>query len=618
MIDVSRMLTDLSSRKMLMMMNKCISLFFLLTLISQVHAASNIIGLNFQQEGDISHLIIRGDGPLVFTKRHNKDQKTLILDIQDVVSSQKTLRPIDTSEFPGAVVYVSAYPKPDSPNDIRVAIQLRDNVNSEVEKVGNSLVLKIENRFGAFAQNSGSSSSLNLSQDGNLPIIEGEENSQQEQLGLKVPKSAQVEDILENITLAGNKKYIGKKISINVKNVPVDDVLQMISETSGFNVFLEDGVSSKPPMTINLLDVPWDEALDTVLMINKLSATKYNNILTITTIEKALEAQAKKVEEDKKLKVQEPLVTKIFSINYAKIADVVTILNDYKTEERGKITTETRTNKLIVKDTATVIDRMKKILELIDTANPQILIESKIVEINESASKELGLDSSSFIYNPFKRFEATDTSPTPGFTFNTLGTGSLVSLSVDVFKRLKDVSLSLKLLENRSMAKIVSSPRIITQNNVAASINSSQSSPYRTQVTSNGVVTEQWNQASASISLSVTPNVTNNGSISLNVNVSKSGFVGQPPPNGPPPQASNTISTNVLVDNGATVVLGGLYKLEDSESHAGIPVLKDIPILGWLFRTKYNPVKSKSEMMVFITPSIMNQTEAGLAQGSEM
>lgn len=618
MISVGRMLTNVTSRKKLMMYRKMIFVFILLMSISQVFAASNIVGLNFQQEGDVSNLIIRGDGPLAFTKRHNKEQKTLILDIQDAVSSQKTLRPIDTSEFSGAVVYISAYPKPDSPNDIRVAIQLRDNVNSEVEKVGNSLVLKIENRFGAFAQASGSSSSFKLPQDGSPAITEGEETIQQEELGLKVPKSNQVEDILENITLAGNKKYIGKKISVNVKNVPVTDVLQMIAETSGFNIFLEDGVSGKPPMTINLTDVPWDEALDTVLMINKLSASKYNNILTITTIEKALDAQSKKDDEEKKLKVQEPLVTKIFSINYAKITDVVTILNDYKTEDRGKITTETRTNKLIVKDTATVVERMKKILELIDTANPQVLIESKIVEINESASKELGLDSSSFIYNPFKRPEAADTSPSPGFTFNTLGTGTLVNLSIDVFKRLKDVSLSLRLLENRSMAKIVSSPRIITQNNVAASINSAQSSPYRTQVTSNGVVTEQWNQASASISLSVTPNVTNNGSIALQVNVSKSGFVGQPPPNGPPPQASNSISTNVLVDNGATVVLGGLYKLEDSESHAGIPVLKDIPILGWLFRTKYNPVKNKSEMMVFITPSIMNQTEAGLGQSSEM
>jgi len=601
-----------------MMYQRIFTFLLILLYLPSAYSASNIVGLNFQQEGDISNLIIRGDGPLQFTKRHNKEQKTLIIDVQDVVSSQKTLRPIDTSEFPGAVVYVSAYPKPESPNDIRIAIQLRDNVNSEVEKVGNNLVLKIENRYGAFAQAGSSSSSFNQAEEGSTGTIEGEEGAPQEELGLKVPKSNQVEDILENITLSGSKKYIGKKISVNVKNVPVTDVLQMIAETSGFNIFLEDGVTGKPPMTINLTDVPWDEALDTVLMINKLSASKYNNILTITTIEKALDAKSKKEEEDKKLKVQEPLVTKIFSINYAKISDIVTILTDYKTEERGKITTETRTNKLIVKDTASVIERMKKILELLDTANPQILIESKIVEINENASKELGLESSSFVYNPFKRFEMADTSPSPGFTFNTLGTGSLVNLSIDVFKRLKDVNLNLKLLEGKSMAKIVSSPRVITQNNVSASINSSQSSPYKTQVTSNGVVTEQWQQASASISLSVTPNVTNNGSIALNVSVSKSGFVGQPPPSGPPPQASNSISTNVLVDNGATIVLGGLYKLEDSESHAGIPVLKDIPILGWLFRTKYNPVKNKSELMVFITPSIMNQTEAGLGQTTEM
>jgi type IV pilus assembly protein PilQ len=605
-----------------MMNTHSLFLFYLLNFVFtsvSLFAATNIIGLNFQQEGEISNLIIRADGQLTYTKRHNKDQKTLILDIKDAVSSQKALRPIDTSEFPGAVVYISAYPKPDSPNDIRVAIQLRDNVNSNVEKVGNNLVLKIENRFGAFAQMDSSSSSFNLPEEGGgNPVVEGDPEYQQEELGLKVPRSNQVEDILDNLTLSGNKKYIGKKISVNVKGASVTDVLQMIAETSGFNIFLEDGVATKPPMTINLTDVPWDEALDTVLMINKLSASKYNNILTITTIEKALEAKSKKEEEEKKLKVQEPLVTKIFSINYARTQDIVTILNDYKTEERGKITVESRTNKLIVKDTATVIERMKKIIELIDTANPQVLIESKIVEVNESASKELGLDNSTFTYNPFSHFTAASDSPKPGFVFNTLGTGSMVNFSIDVFKRLKDVSLSLKLLESKSMAKIVSSPRVITQNNVAASITSSQSVPYRTSNVSNGVTTEAWNSASAAINLNVTPNVTNNGSIALNVSVNKSGFAGQAPQNGPPPTSSNAITTNVLVDNGATVVLGGLYKLEDSENHSGIPVLKDIPILGWFFRTKYNPLKTKSEMMVFITPSIMNQSEAGLGQSSEM
>lgn len=582
--------------------------------------ASNILGLNFQQEGELSNVVIRSDAPLTYTKKHNKDQKTLIIDIKDVVSSQKTLRPIDTSEFPGQVVYISAYPKPDSPNDIRIAVQLRENVNSSVEKIGNNLVLKIENKFGSLASASSSSSSFNLpnTNQESSDVIADSSTSTTEELGLKVPKSNQVEDILENLTLAGNKKYIGKKISVNVKSVPVSDVLQMIAETSGFNIFLEDGVTSKPPMTINLTDVPWDEALDTVLMINKLSATKYNNILTITTLEKALDAKTKKEEEDKKLKVQEPLVTKIFSINYAKTGDVVTILNDYKTEERGKITVESRTNKIIVKDTTTAVERMKKIIELIDTANPQVLIESKIVEVTENASKELGLSSSGFQYNPLKRPTLGTDSPKPGFTFNTLGTGSLVTFSLDVFKRLKDVSMSLRLLENKQMAKIVSSPRVITQNNVAATISSSQSSPYRTTNVSNGVVTEQWQTANASVNLSVTPNVTNNGSIALMVSVSKSGFVGQPPPNGPPPTASNSISTNVLVDNGATVVLGGLYKLEDSESHSGVPVLKDIPILGWFFRTAYNPIKNKSEMMVFITPSIMNQSEAGLGQNAEM
>jgi len=598
------------------------SLKFFLTLSflfsANTFSATNILGLHFQQEGDVSQLVIKADGPIAYIKKHNKDQKTLVIDLKDVVSTQKILRPIDTSEFPGAMVYISSYPKSDSPNDVRIAIQLRDNVNSVVEKVGNNLVLKVENRYGVFAQG-GDLPVANVPSDSRPGEIQDTVDASDDQsLGLKVPKSNQVEDILENLTLSGGKKYIGKKISVNVRNVPIPDILNMIAETSGFNIFMEDGVASKPPMTINLTNVPWDEALDTVLMINKLSATKYNNILTVTTIEKALDSKAKKEEEDKKLKVQEPLVTKIFSINYAKPSDVTTILEDYKTESRGKITVESRTNKIIVKDTASAIERMKKIIELIDTATPQILIEGKIVEVKEDSAKEIGLDSLTGTYNPFGPFTGDSDSPKPGFTINTLGTGAVLDFTIDFFKHLKDVNLSLKLLESKSKARIVSSPRVITQNNVAATISSSQTSAYRTVSINNGVSQDVWQSASANINMNVTPSVTNNGSIAMTVSVSKSGFTNSPGAGAPPNTATNSVNTNVLVDNGSTLVLGGLYKMEDTESQSGIPVLQDIPILGWLFRTKWNPVKNKSEMMVFITPTIMNQSEAGLGQTSEM
>jgi len=580
------------------------------------HSAVNLNNLKFVQKGEESLLYIQTDGQVTYEKKVNVEQKTIIIDLKDTVGTNRVMRPIDTSEFQGPVVYISAYKRPGNQNDIRVAIQLRDNVSSKVETTDSGIIIKIENRYGVFA--SGQQEVNTDSSDTSATI--GNENS--EELGLKVPKSMEVQDILENLTLSGKKKYIGKKISVNVKNVAVTDILKMIADTSGFNIFIDESVASKPPMTLSLIDIPWDEALDTVLMINKLSASKYNNILTITTIEKALEAKGKVEEEEKKLKVQEPLVTKVFSINYAKPTDIVTILADYKSEDRGKITIEQRTNKLIVKDTVSNVERMKKIIELIDTATPQILIESKIVEINENHTKDIGLGGISFQYNPLSYISGAGTdSPKPGFTVNTIptGTGSTVlTFGVDVIRRLGNLNMSLKLLETQSKAKIISSPRIITQNNQSASISSSASVPYQTSSVSGGVASNSWSTASASTNLSVTPSVNNNGSIALSVSVNKSSFGGRADNTAPPDQNSNSITTNILVDNGATVVLGGLYQMTEGEQESGIPILKDMPILGWFFRSSYNPIKSKSEMMVFITPSVINQGEAGFGKSNEI
>jgi type IV pilus assembly protein PilQ len=524
-----------------------------------LEAAVNLQALKFLQKGEESQLLIQTDSPPVYEKKVNVEQKTIIIDLKDTVATSKVMRSIDASEFPGALVYISAYKRPGNPNDIRIALQLRDNVLSKVDVVDGGLLVKVENRYGVFAAGKESTTGDRNGLSGAQISDEGSDDGD---LGLRVPKSMDIQDILENLTMSGKKKYIGKKISVNVKNVPVIDILKMIADTSGFNIFIDEAVSAKPPMTISLIDEPWDNILDTVLMINKLSGSKYNNILTITTIEKALEAKGKMEEEDKKLKVQEPLVTKIFSINYAKPSDVVTILNDYKSEDRGKITIEQRTNKIIVKDTVTNIDKMKKIIELIDTATPQILIESKIVEVSENFSKNIGLGSLGFQYNPLSYIAGGGAdSPKPGFTVNTIPGSERTALSfgIDVLRRLGNLNMTLQLLEAQSKAKIVSSPRVITQNNQPASINSSESVPYQTSSVSGGVVNNSWSSASATTTLSVTPSVNNNGSIALSVSVNKSSLAERADLTVAPGQTSNSISTNVLVDNGATVVVGGLY-----------------------------------------------------------
>jgi type IV pilus assembly protein PilQ len=602
-------------------------MFFLLLLSVQVFA-QEIKSVNFIQEGDLSKLIIEVDKEVYAERFPVTEDKQIILDLKNVKADKKTLRGIDTSEFDGAAVFISGYQKPGSSNDVRFAIQLRDNVRSILESTGNKIVLTLENRFGVFSKSQMENSETKISTSAIKPSAE------EDRLRINVPKSASIEDILENLTMAGPKKYIGKKISLNVKGIAVLDVIKMIAETSGFNIILDKGVEAAPPLTLTLTNIPWDQALDTIMALSKLTATKNMNILTIKTLAQAT-AEA---EENAKLEASkialEPLVTKVFPVSHAEMGSLNTIITDYLTKNRGTIRTDDRTNSMIVRDTVEVIERVKKIIELLDTQTPQVLIEAKIVEASESNIKAIGLSNGiGFGYDPLNSRPSAGstttatTTPTattvttstaaipPAFAFSSAG-GPFANVSIASFKRMSNIVFNLQLQESEGFSKTISAPKIITQHRKSATINSTDTTNVRLSPVNLaggvGTATSTVVPISAPISLTVTPTVTNEGAINLVVSVTKSSLTPTADPTLAPGIASRSINTNVLVENGSTVVLGGLYSTNNSESHSGIPFLKDIPILGWLFRTNYNPASSKSELLVFLTPRIINQEEAGL------
>jgi type IV pilus assembly protein PilQ len=446
---------------------------------------------------------------------------------------------------------------------------------------------------------------------------------------INVPRSNDIIDILENLTQSGPKKYVGKKISINVKNIAVSDILKMLADTSGFNVIIDEDVDKSPPLTLTFTNIPWDQALDTVLQLSNLVAKKNSNILMVTTYDKAVAEKQQKLENEKKIAEKEPLVTKIFPISFADLGDIEKILKEYLTPERGKITTDQRTNSLIVKDTVEIIEKMKKIVETLDTQTPQILIEAKIVEATESYSKRIGLENGlTFGYDPVSPIQ---TSSGPGFSFNSATSpdaANFMGVSIGVFRRLTNLNFNLQLMENESKARIISSPKVITQNKKAATLSSTEQTSYRVANAAQAAVVGagagagaqplaaqlaiNFEKISADLNLNVTPQVTNEGSINLEVNIQKSGFGTSPFPDGPPDKTTRNIQTNVLVDNGSTIVIGGLYRTEKLDSQSGVPFLKDLPLLGWLFRTPFNDATSRSELIIFITPRIINQEEAGL------
>lgn len=586
---------------------------------AQEDQVNKLRAINFVQEGEVSKLILDFEKSTYVERVHIPDDKQIIVDIKSTQAGEKLLRGIDASEFTGPVVYISPYVK--DQENLRIAIQLRDNVRSILERRNNRVILNIENRFGVFSENTIKEAKKNEQLTGFQDEIDQGKIQIDQEEEIRVPKSNSISDILENLTLSGVKKYVGKKITINVTQVPYSDILRMISEISGFNIIIDEKVNTLPPLTVRLTNISWDEALDTILSLGDLVAQKNANILTVKTRAQALAEKQAELDAQNNNVVQEPLVTRIFAISFADPQQLIPILKDYLTQGRGAIQVDQRTSQIIVKDTATVIERIKKIVETLDTQTPQVLIEAKIVEANEEYELKagLGVGGISLGYDALGA-DAGTAGATGSLAFSSVTSGassSFLTANITSFRRLTNLNFQLELMESESKGKIISSPRVITQNNQQATITSTDTTQISvTQVTAAGA-TQTFQPLSAAINLAVTPKVTNDGSISMNIQLSKGSFTSQPAPDTPPNTSDKQIQTNVLVDNGSTVVIGGLYQMTTREIESGIPFLKDLPLFGWLFRSAYNPSKSRSELIVFITPRVINQEEAGLVNRSE-
>lgn len=583
------------------------ALVLLALLAAQTLYAQEVKNVSFVQEGEVSKLVIEVDSQVQAERFHVSEDKQIILDIKNVKVSPKLLRGIDTSEFPGSTVFISGYKKPGTTSDIRFAVQLRDNVRSTLESTESKIVLTVENRFGVFnknkVRNSGATAKVSTE-------IESAVDDR-----LNVPKSNSIEDILENLTLSGPKKYIGKRISINVRDIPVPDLLNMIADTSGFNIIIDQEITKLSPLTLTLTNVPWDQALDTIMNLSKLVAEKNANILIMKTTAQASAENDEKLKVIEQRKGLEPLLTRVFLINYANLQDISTIVKDYITPTRATLQSDERTNSLIIKDTVDSIERIKKIIETLDTQTPQILIEAKIIEATETYAKRLGLQRGiTFGYDPI-RDTAGSTNLGPGFSFSTapdITNANVLGMTVAVFKRLRNLDLNLQLMESEAKGRIISTPKVVTQNKKEATITSQEQTSF-TVTTFNGQNSQQtFQDINATLTLKVKPQVSNDGAISLEIDLQKSAFGARPTAFAPPNITRRNVKTNVLVDNGSTVVIGGLYQTTSLESVSGVPFLKDLPLVGWLFRSPYNPETTKNELIIFMTPRILNQDEAGL------
>ncbi|MDB2384364.1 type IV pilus secretin PilQ family protein [Endozoicomonas sp.] len=428
--------------------------------------------------------------------------------------------------------------------------------------------------------------------------------------------------------------YKGEKMSLNFQNIEIRAVLQLIADFTDLNLVASDTVTGS--VTLRLKNVPWDHALDIVLQAKGLDKRLEGNVLTVAPAEEIAAREKQQLENEKQIRELAPVYTDLVQVNYADAAELAVVLSGEGGEslltEQGSVQVVERTNSLLIKDTQTKLDEIRELLEMMDIPVRQVLIEARIVTLSSNFSKELGVKWSGGANNAsdnkrliiggkdsgFNFKEGETVVDSSGFAMSNLGTTFQGGNNNNIFTDLSVagstaatmgigfvtngtlLNLELSALLSDGGGEVISQPKVVTADKKTALIKAGKQIPY-TEASSSGAATVSFQDAV--LSLEVTPQITPEGRVIMDIKVTNDDTTGSAP-NGVPIIDKNEISTQVLVDDGETVVLGGVFKQTKKNEVHKVPVLGDIPYLGALFRKKTS-ADEKSELMVFITPRVI-------------
>ncbi len=422
-------------------------------------------------------------------------------------------------------------------------------------------------------------------------------------------ESAKEEQMLQEAQQSGagvKRLYSGRKVTLEFADAEVRKIFQLLSEVSNKNFVLGDEVTGN--ISLKLVNVPWDQALDIILDTKGLDKREEGNIVLIRGKGKFKSLMDEEVENRKAALKGEPLETAMFDVNYADLGSIVTQFTALKTD-RGMISQDQRTNKVIVKDVKAAIDDMRTILKSLDIQEKQVMIEARIVEASSTFTQSLGVnwgihyrDGSASIagINAFDTSFggiASTAAPASGVSGNP---GATAGISFGTLSSNIKLDMRLNAAVSAGLVRIVSTPRVATLNHKSAKITQGQQIPY-TASTSDKVETKF---VEAALALEVTPHINPNGTIIMKIDAKNDspGSTGSPPPIN-----KKQATTEMMLRDGETTVIGGIYVERESGGEEGVPFLKDVPWLGNLFKSK-DTKRSKDELLIFITPRIITST----------
>ena len=547
-------------------------------------------------------------------------------------------RHIDTGQFTSAVNVIFPRPMQGVPGTVEFYIELREMVPYHIATEGNAVYLDFDSstvppvepiklgRPAAVVEERGPEIPAPAPEEVAAPpapepmaapapptaveVGEGMEPAAAEEMAVaeKVPV---IEAAGPMMASDEPRAYTGQKISLDLQEVDIRNVLRLLADVTGKNIVVEPGVSGK--VTLKVDNVPWDQVLELILKINELDHVMEGNVLRIATAAKLkaeFERKREAVEAQKELMAAArdlgEISTEYLQVNYADVGDISAQIDNIKSE-KGTISVDNRTNLIIYSDFPKRIETAKEILARLDKATKQVMIESRIVSANTNFTRNLGVSwNASYTNNSLNnRLSSADNSNTldfavaaPTSAIGTFGLNLARNLGVN---NLFELDMQLDALEQAGEGRVISSPRIFTLDHVQAMIQQGDQIPYP-QRTEEGTISTAF--APATLSLTVTPHITPDGKVRLEVLAKKDEADFSRTVQDVPAIRTQEAQTELLVNDGDTIVIGGIVIQDFSWSEDRVPFLWRIPILGWLFKNR-QVVDEKTELLIFLSPSIV-------------
>lgn len=616
---------------------------------------SNVI---YQSNANGGAVVISANQPLQFSTRVNSSTNQFIVEVQNSSIPENLKRTLNTKDMSSSIGSVDIYQKP---NVTRFVVQLRpDSQEPIIQQEGNSLLIIGASLMSESAKkpsvdkfNEAEQSGVTIPEADQVAVTaepeslnENSSNISKRKAGLKSPYNREIVDLytdgimtsddLEEFLISNNKFY-GKKINIETTNMELVDLFKFFSEESGVNIIVDSSVTGL--VTMKLRDVPWDQAFILILKKERLGFKRQGNVLRVGKLEELAREEDDAIELKRARKVRSPLIIKRFFIGYAKLSDLEAKISDFlgqsegatgaqqladspkaadaastskpgqqvaqsaiqqpakPSRRNGRVIADQRTNSLIVTETEDNMAKVEKLIQALDTQPQQVLIEGKVIEAKESYTRGMGVSWAS--------------SPSEVTTLNRVGIGinpildaGAVVLNSNIswgqLDLLGRLDAQLQLGEREDKVRILSSPRITVLTNEQATITQTAGLLIPESVTQNNVTTVTNRIVEFGVNLSVTPTVSNEGTVLLDLDL-KRDFLARVDSLAPERRSAKT---KLIVKSGQTAVVGGIFESETREGNSGVPGMKDIPILGALFKSKAEG-RSKNELVIFVTPTIL-------------